>query len=115
MTQLTDINTRLIARRNEITKIRAIARRKYGRNKAYWPIDVLEEIQNLINDCRADERLLRDLASQPVVLPIIPRPPQTLDAIEQRDLAWNARYQERFTPPYRTRPLLVVDNGKGMR
>jgi hypothetical protein len=40
-------------------------------------------------------------------------PPVTDSYREQRDREWSARFSERNTPPHRTRPLLVVDNGKG--
>lgn len=47
-----------------------------------------------------------------ITLPVIRPMNHTLDFIEQSDREYSARRQEQTKPPYRTRPLLVVNNGK---
>lgn len=50
-----------------------------------------------------------------IALRVLRTEPCTLSYLEQKDWEWSARFNERKSPPYRTRPLLVVDNEKAMR
>lgn len=62
MADSTTIRARITARRYEIARRRRSARKQHGPDKANWPLETLQRIQNLIASCRADDALLRKLA-----------------------------------------------------
>lgn len=61
MSDATTIRARISARRYEIARRRRAARKQHGTDKANWPLETLQRIQNLIASCRADDAALREM------------------------------------------------------